>query len=178
MNERANLLHNMCANARSRATVTPRRIEPPVERTNVKGAKTRSKVGVIISLLQLKKSERHASELFNYDGLDFLRKVFELLYKDINKSDKDKDFYEDALVKMINFAIEKYSFVGCFIMEPIEDDKDKVLLPDIELTFAILAKSTGKLFIPSKTPNFACHLFKREYVCYDPRLVSLVEKRK
>lgn len=86
------------------------------------------------------------------------------------------DSCENKLRMLANNRIRAAGIVGCAIMQPKASFRKKVIIADVLLSFAVLTKSSEKLFVASKTPNLSVSLLERELITYDPRLVALVEE--
>lgn len=82
---------------------------------------------------------------------------------------------EEWLRAVANAVIQDLELVGCAILKNrCKQNSKTVLLHDPVLAFAILSKSSERLFVASKTPNLSVNLLDRELITFDPRIVALV----
>lgn len=171
MNERTNHLHNMCGSSRSSVAVQPRHVEPPP--TTARGARVRGTTAVLVSLTE---SCRRHGIAFPRDDAQLtanLRQWFAL------PGTSSRDDVED-LRNVADEAIRAVGLVGCVIFQERRQvdrqgnrPSNDVVLTDIRLVFAILTKTSDRLFIATKTPNLSINLLTRELVAFDPRLIAI-----
>ncbi|MDO8599145.1 MAG: hypothetical protein Q7S02_03470 [bacterium] len=162
-------IHNMSSSSRSSVSVQPRRVDPPP--TTARGARVRGDAGVSVAL------ER---QLIRDDLV--LPWLAEALIP-AAKRPKDPAEFEDALRTLANATITHAGLIGCAIMHDLEQLRKVsgrsgttvVPMRNHALAFAILTKTSDRLFIASKTPNFDSNLLRRKLVTFDPRIVAFVE---
>ncbi|MBI2483134.1 hypothetical protein HYV74_03065 [Candidatus Uhrbacteria bacterium] len=165
------LAHNM--SGASRSTVT---VKPLPSKTTASGAAVRGRTAVRVSLKEACNANhiimtRHPNTV--------CRGLRSLVAKHVSAAQDDAE----ALCAIADATICAQRFVGCIIFQEqgsvIRENLNRPFrwgrIRDLPLTLAILAKTSDRLFIASKTPNVTPELLLRELVTFDPRIVALAE---
>lgn len=170
MNEQLPHLHNMSGSSRSTVSVQPRHVDPPP--TTARGARVHGDVGVSIAL---------SRTLIRGDLA--LPQLAEAILPRVKRS-KNPAALEQELRSFADAAITRLGLIGCVIMHDPKQlqasgGRHGTITPIANngLAFAILTKTSDRLFIATKTPNFAPHLLQRTLVTFDPRIVALAGGR-
>ena len=174
--DRLDLLHNMSSAPRSQVTVQPRPLTPPP--TKAKGSKVHHAGAASLSLLgavRLWKGNPYFSTFqARLKGGEevLLRGLYELFLANIPTPGAEE--CADALRQFVQDAVEQTKLVGCILLHPHREEVKSVLLSDAALTFAILSKSSERVFVASKTPNFSSEVLLQSRVTFDPRITQMI----
>jgi hypothetical protein len=171
MNETVQHLRNMSSYSRSTVSVQPRHVEPPP--TTARGARVRGDAGVSVAL---------SRTLIRGDCVPLWILADAILPKE--RRSKNLTELERTLQSFADAVIARARLIGCVIMydqKQLQASRanQQTIAPiaDDGLAFAILAKTSDRLFIATKTPNLAPHLLQRTLVTFDPRIVTLAGGR-
>ena len=183
MSERTPILNNMSGMSRSTARVTPQRVEPPPIIAH--GEKINSSTWAYISLFPNCNATRKKQlwdSIICSEAL-FAERLFAYLTKELSSEDAELTLREIAETK-----ISEHYLNGCMIIQPnagrfkhlIKNplgSKHRVACKQVDkvLSFAILSKSSGSLFVASKTPNLTPELLNRSLLTNDPRILKILK---
>ncbi|MBI4434152.1 hypothetical protein HY632_05245 [Candidatus Uhrbacteria bacterium] len=180
--EQSALAHNMSGASRSTVTITPRPRDerawrdPPAPETVASGAAVRGRTAVRVSL----KEACQANRIMMTRHPDTVcRGLRSLIAKHVPAEHDDAD----VLCAIAEETISAQRLVGCIIFQEqdafMRENQNRTFrwgrIRDLRLAFAMLTKTSDRLFIASKTPNTAPELLLRELVTFDPRVVALAE---
>lgn len=158
------------------ASYTPRHIELPPTRAT--GAITKRTECVRIALDLKNVSDSHEALLralhHRFTQKEWMMRALSFFHRQKNDV-PPLSVCEDELRTIADATIKKFGLVGCILLVPEKEIKQRGLpsvlnLDNHDLAFAILTKSSDRIFVAAKTPNLTSEMLLRELYTFDPRI--------